>query len=101
MRRARSRRRPAASVAAPVSKGPHSLATPAYAPLTQAQVDRVVDTAIELLATSGVVFEPGGEADTLLRGAGCTLSDEVILSDLEHGVRSYHDELRKLFPVLE
>ncbi|MEW2912386.1 trimethylamine methyltransferase family protein [Leisingera sp. JC11] len=80
MRRARSRRRHAASVAAPVSKGPHSLATPAYAPLTQAQVDRVVDTAIELLATSGVVFEPGGEADTLLRGAGCTLSDEGIVT---------------------
>ncbi|UWQ32341.1 aromatic ring-hydroxylating dioxygenase subunit alpha [Leisingera sp. M527] len=27
--------------------------------------------------------------------------DGVILSDLEHGVRSYHDELRKLFPVLQ
>ena len=26
--------------------------------------------------------------------------DGVILSDLESGVRSYHDELRRLFPVL-
>ena len=27
--------------------------------------------------------------------------DGVILSDLENGVRSYHDELRRLFPVLD
>lgn len=27
--------------------------------------------------------------------------DGVILSDLENGVRSYHDELRKIFPVLD
>ena len=26
--------------------------------------------------------------------------DGVILSDLEAGVKSYHDELRKLYPVL-
>ncbi|KIC19747.1 trimethylamine methyltransferase family protein [Leisingera sp. ANG-Vp] len=79
MRRARSRRK-TASQEVPVSKGPHSRATPAYAPLTQAQADRILDTAVELLATSGVVFEPGGEADGLLRQAGCTLSDGGVVT---------------------
>ncbi|MCB4458491.1 trimethylamine methyltransferase family protein [Leisingera sp. McT4-56] len=80
MRRARSRRRSPLSADTPASKGPHSLATPAYTPLTQAQVDKIVDTAVELLATSGVVFEPGGEADSLLRNAGCSQSDDGIVT---------------------
>ncbi|UWQ32340.1 trimethylamine methyltransferase family protein [Leisingera sp. M527] len=78
MRRARSRRK-TVSIEAPASKGPHSRATPAYAPLTQGQVDKIVDTTVELLATSGVVIEPGGEADGLLRQAGCVLSDGGIV----------------------
>ncbi|WP_264213772.1 trimethylamine methyltransferase family protein [Leisingera thetidis] len=43
-------------------------------------MDKIVDTAIELLATSGVVFEPGGEADSLLHNAGCTQSDDGIVT---------------------
>lgn len=80
MRRNRSRRRSPLPNDVVANKGPHSLTTPGYTPLTQTQVDEIVNTAIELLAISGVVFEAGGEADGLLRGAGCNFSDDGIVT---------------------
>ena len=42
--------------------GCHLGPTSAYAPLSEAEVDKVIDTAVMLLAESGVVFEPGSPA---------------------------------------
>lgn len=78
MRRGRSRNKPAA----PIAQRPetrHFGPTPAYGPLSDADVTKVVDTAISLMATSGIVFEPGTEADDLLRAYGCDVGADGIV----------------------
>lgn len=78
MRRGRTRQ--AKVEAAPQRPdGLHGRLTTAYAPLRDADADKIIDTAITLLAESGVVFEPGTRADDLLRGAGCTLDGKGIV----------------------
>ena len=59
--------------------GCHLGPTSAYAPLSEAEVDKVIDTAVMLLAESGVVFEPGTAADSLLCDAGCDLDGKGIV----------------------
>jgi len=76
----RSRRR-AQTIAAetPLQSRRHAGATRPYQPLTDAEVDKIINTAISLLATSGAVFEPGSEADDLLRAAGCEVADDGVV----------------------
>ncbi|MBW7920786.1 MAG: trimethylamine methyltransferase family protein [Rubellimicrobium sp.] len=78
MRRGRSRQiETDTTPSAPVRR--HAGPTAAYDPLSDAQADRIIDTAIMLLAESGVVFDPGTRADALLRDAGCDLDGEGIV----------------------
>ncbi|WP_299351498.1 trimethylamine methyltransferase family protein [uncultured Shimia sp.] len=53
--------------------------TPAYGPMSNAEVTKVIDTAVSLMATSGIVFEPGTEADDLLAAVGCELGEDGIV----------------------
>ncbi len=65
----------------------HAGPTAPYLPMSATQADKIIDTAISLLATSGVVFEPGSEADDLLRRAGCNVGDDGIVLIPEHVTR--------------
>jgi len=79
MRRGR-RRSLEANQTAPPPTGLHSVGTQPYLPLSPQDVELIIDTAFELVATSGVIFEPGSEADALLSAAGCTVhSDGLVL----------------------
>lgn len=79
MRRGR-RRNAESSNQAPPSTGRHQGWTQPYQPLTGTDVQLIIDTALKLVATSGVIFEPGSEADDLLRGAGCDVqADGLVL----------------------
>jgi trimethylamine--corrinoid protein Co-methyltransferase len=79
MIRTRRRSRKIDAQVIPEPTGRHAGGTRPYAPLTDAEADLIVDTAIRLVATSGVVFEPGTEADDLLRAAGCTFDEGGIV----------------------
>lgn len=78
MRRARRHRLSAAS-GTPAPSGRHAGATRPFEPLRGAESDLIIETAISLIATSGVVFEPGTEADALLRAAGCDVGEDGIV----------------------
>ncbi|MGB0823426.1 MAG: hypothetical protein ACPGSK_04785, partial [Alphaproteobacteria bacterium] len=70
----RTRRRPSTAIHAPApTTGRHLGPTSLYQPMSEADVDLIIDTSIALLARSGVVFEPGTEADSLLAAAGCSV----------------------------
>ncbi len=81
MRRGRRRSSEVATAAPPPAPtGQHAGATQAYQPLSDADVELIIDTAINLVATSGVIFEPGSEADALLAAAGCSVgADGLVL----------------------
>ena len=67
----RTRRRPSTAIHAPApTTGRHRGPTSLYQPMSEADVDLIIETSITLLARSGVVFEPGTEADRLLAAAG-------------------------------
>lgn len=78
MRRSRRRAQNTASQI-PAATGFHAAATRPYDPLTEAEATRIIDAAVSLLATSGAVFEPGTEADRLLRDAGCDVKGDGIV----------------------
>lgn len=78
MRRGRTRKKPETSVA----RGPetkHFGPTPAYGPLKDGEVTKVIDTALALMESSGIVFEPGTEADDLLRDYGCDVGADGVV----------------------
>ena len=55
---------------------------------------------------SGRIDRDTGAEDQMLMVWSCAATrssayDGVILSDLEYGVKTYHDHLRKLIPVVE
>ena len=79
MRRATTRRSVPVLPEGGQERGLHSGATAPYNPLTSQEVDRILAAAIYLLAESGVCFEPGTEADSLLSTAGCALSGDGIV----------------------
>jgi trimethylamine:corrinoid methyltransferase-like protein len=72
-------RRPQAPTPAPTAIGPHDSATLPYAALGADVPDTLINAALELLADSGVAFEPGSAAlDYLVRG-GCSVSADGIV----------------------
>ena len=77
----RTRRRPQvpAPAATITDRGRHGGLSPPYDPLAAADVERLIDAALQLLQTCGCAFEPGTEAIDLLRGAGCDLSADGIV----------------------
>ena len=76
----RTRRRPSTAIHAPApTTGRHLGPTSLYQPMSEADVDLIIDTSIALLASSGVVFEPGTEADSLLAAAGCSVGEDGIV----------------------
>ena len=78
MRRARRRSKETAPKA-PIPSGRHAGWTQPYQPLTPTDVSLIIDTALKLVATSGVIFEPGSEADDLLTGAGCEVKGDGLV----------------------
>ncbi len=78
MRRARRRSKEMAPKA-PIPSGRHADWTQPYQPLTPTDVSLIVDTALKLVATSGVIFEPGSEADDLLARAGCEVRGDGLV----------------------
>lgn len=74
-------RRPRRAEVAPTlnQRIPHDLNTSPYAPMTDKVPDVLVNAALELLATSGVAFEPGSRAIDYLRKGGCHVDDEGIV----------------------
>lgn len=78
MRRGRTRKLHSDAIAVrPETR--HFGPTPAYGPLSPEDVTKVVDTAISLMETSGIVFEPGTEADELLAAYGCDIGADGIV----------------------
>jgi trimethylamine:corrinoid methyltransferase-like protein len=73
MRRSVQRQRSAPEPVPAAPRGPHSLASRAYDTIPPADVERIVAGALTLLEEIGVRFEPGTEADALLKAAGCTV----------------------------
>ena len=71
MRRAKLRKKKKGSITVPKEPGRQAGPTPPYGFMSDAEVTTIIDSAIALMASSGVVFEPGTEADDLLRNAGC------------------------------
>lgn len=87
MRRSKLRLQRAAQAQVPRDVGLHSGATAHYDPLSTEQVERIVHAALSLLATSGVVFEPGTEAETIFRRAGCDVSSDGVVRFPEDVIR--------------
>ena len=79
MRRARLRKKHDGSITAPKDRGRHAGPTPPYGFMSDAEVTRVIETAITLMASSGIVFESGTEADDLLQNAGCDVGTDGIV----------------------
>lgn len=73
------RSRPVTAVAPARDAGLHRGPTAPYAPLPQDTVVQLVDAALELMADSGVAFEPGSEAITHFASAGCRISDDGVV----------------------
>jgi len=60
--------------------GLHAGATAPYEPVSAEQAQRLIDGALTLMRDSGVAFEPGSEALTILRAAsGCSVSEEGVV----------------------
>ncbi len=78
MRRSR-RRAQTTLIAPPPPDGRHTGRTLAYQPLTDQDIDLIIKTAIELVESSGVIFEPGSEADDLLAAAGCEMGEDGLV----------------------
>lgn len=78
MRRGRARKiTETAEVTRPQTR--HFGPTPSYGPLSDADVAKVIDTTIALMESSGIIFEPGTEADDLLRAYGCDVGEDGIV----------------------
>lgn len=96
MRRSTLRRAVDATDARPRDRGLHSARSRAYDPISAQDADRIIDTAIELLASIGCRFDPGTEADALLAAAGCQvlengvvrIPEAVTLAALESSAKS-------------
>jgi len=80
-REARPSRRARATtpVARATDIGLHRGPTAAYAPLPVATVEQLLDATLELMAESGVAFEPGTEAIDHLRSGGCAISADGVV----------------------
>ena len=81
LQKERVSRRPRRSEVAPnlTTKGPNDLNTRPYAPLAEHVPDLLVEAALELLATSGVAFEPGSRAIGYLSAGGCQVDTDGIV----------------------
>ena len=79
----RSGRRPrpaAPATQAVMDIGLHAGATAPYDPVSAEQAQRLIDGALTLMRDSGVAFEPGSEALTILRAAsGCAVSEDGVV----------------------
>ena len=73
MRRSAARLRMAAQTSEPEDRGLHHGPTAPYSLLTEQQLEEVFAAALTLLAETGVVFEPGTEADAMFRKAGARM----------------------------
>ena len=75
------RPRPAAPATQAVADiGLHHGATAPYEPITPEQSERLIDAALILMRDSGVAFEPGSQALSILRAAsGCAVSDDGVV----------------------
>jgi len=82
------RPRRAAPEAAAVYRGPHDATLQPYDPLGTATADLLIDAALELLAESGVGFEVGSEALSILRAGGCEATADGIVRMERDLVRS-------------
>lgn len=81
-RAVRTGRRPrpaAAATPAAVDAGLHYGATALYEPITGEQAQQLIDAALILMRDSGVAFEPGSQALSLLGAAGCAASDDGVV----------------------
>ena len=76
-------------------KTPHDGATSPYAPLSEAGIDRLINAALELLAESGVAFEPGSAALDYLQDGGCELLPDGIVKMPRRVVRDAIDTTTK------
>jgi len=94
----RTGRRPRPAIAetqAAVDAGLHYGATAPYEPITGEQAQQLIDSAIVLMRDSGVAFEPGSEALSILRAAGCAASDDGVVRFQPERVRDALDSVAK------
>jgi trimethylamine:corrinoid methyltransferase-like protein len=77
MRCRRLRKKPA--VTAPKDRGRHAGSRPPNGFISDAEVTRIIDTVIALMASSGIVFEPDTEVDDLLQNAGCNVRTDGVV----------------------
>ena len=74
------RPRPAVNLAQePTDIGLHAGATAPYEPIGAEQAERLIEAALILMRDSGVAFEPGSEALSILRAPGCTAGDDGVV----------------------
>jgi trimethylamine:corrinoid methyltransferase-like protein len=62
-----------------VDAGLHHGVTAPYQPIPGDQAQQLIDAALVLMRDSGVAFEPGSEALSILRAAGCAASDDGVV----------------------
>src|SRR6516225_8853479 len=79
-RSSRRPRPPAAADQAVQDIGLHHGATAPYEPIGAEQAERLIDAALILMRDSGVAFEAGSEALSILRAAsGCAVSEDGVV----------------------
>jgi len=88
-------RPPAREAAAPTDPGLHHGPTAAYEPISAEQAQRLNDSALILMRDSGVAFEPGSEAASILRAAGFAVSDDGVVRFAPERVHDALDSVAK------
>jgi len=91
-------RRPRAAIGetqAVVDAGLHYGLTAPYEPIPGDQALLLIDSALVLMRDSGVAFESGSEALSILRAAGCTASDDGVVRFEPQRVRDALDSVAK------
>ncbi|HVW71295.1 MAG TPA: trimethylamine methyltransferase family protein [Steroidobacteraceae bacterium] len=78
-----------------VDVGLHDGATAPYEPINGEQAQQLIDSALVLMRDSGVAFEPGSEALSILKAASCTASDDGVVRFQPERVRDALDSVAK------
>jgi trimethylamine:corrinoid methyltransferase-like protein len=75
--------------------GLHHGATAPYEPISAEQAQQLIDSAMILMRDCGVAFEPGSEALSILRAAGCAVTDDGVVRFEPERVRDALDTVAK------
>jgi len=84
-----------ADIQAVIDAGLHYGLTAPYEPIPGDQAQLLIDSAMILMRDSGIAFESGSEALSILRAAGCAASDDGVVRFEPERVRDALDSVAK------